>query len=258
MMRTSISTWLINGQLEEIKRIGFPVALEIFPFWEEEALEPLLIQNERFLQTCTRSFHGPYAGIENWGKKGTQTYQWAFDQNKKTLEWMQRLGAEYFVFHHNNCHIKEDDRADAIKSAGENLLELNDLAHAMGLKVLVENAGVSSRNNVLLDQNDFLNFFSGMPNRALIDVGHMACNGWDFETVMQSLSTKIDAYHIHSNDGINDSHQPVQEGVSDFLQFANLYKKYTPNADIILEYNPSFIDADILRRGVDWVQAISG
>lgn len=257
-MRVSISTWLINGQLEKIKEMESPVALEVFPFWEDEAFEPLLIENESFLQKNTRSFHGPYTDIENWAKKGTNLYQKAFDQNKKTLEWMQRLGAEYFVFHHNNCHVREQDREDAIQRADENLLELNELAQSMGLEVLVENAGVLARRNVLLSQDEFLKFFSRMPNRVLVDVGHMACNGWDFETVMQSLSSKILAYHVHNNDGISDSHQPLQEGIVDFAQFAELYKKHTPNADVILEYNPSFIDVDILQRGVGWVQSFLG
>ena len=71
----------------------------------------------------------------------------------------------------------------------------------------------------------------------LIDIGHAHANGWNLSETIESLKDQIEAYHIHNNDGIHDSHNRILEGSLDFEQFVLDYKKFTPDADIVVEYS---------------------
>lgn len=141
----------------------------------------------------------------------------------------------------------------------EHLEEVNALAKEAGLQMVIENVGVPSHKNVMLNEQEFIDECKMQPNKVLIDIGHAWCNGWDLENVIKSLKDKIIAYHIHNNDGKDDIHQRIHNGTLDFDAFFEMYKKYTPDAELVLEYvadvhtDVAGIEADIeelLAKGV--------
>ena len=62
------------------------------------------------------------------------------------------------------------------------------------------------------------------------------------ERVMERLKDKIAAYHIHNNNGYNDNHDRIRNGNLDFDEFLKCYKKYTPDADLVIEYGKQCYD----------------
>ena len=73
-------------------------------------------------------------------------------------------------------------------------------------------------------------------NTILIDIGHAFANGWNLERVIKELKDKIVSYHLHNNNGINDSHDLITNGKLNMDEFMKLYKEYTPKADLVIEY----------------------
>ena len=95
-------------------------------------------------------------------------------------------------------------------------------------------------NNKLFDEEEFIKAIQNREENTLIDIGHVKANGWDLENVIENLKDKIVSYHIHTNDGKHDQHLSVSEDYDELKSFVKLYKKYTPNADLVLEYNSTY------------------
>ena len=174
-----------------------------------------------------------------------------------TATLAKEIGAKDFVFHHNNKVITDENKAETIRESAVNLQELTKLLASYDVQLLIENAGVKSRSNMLFDQDEFIEMALNEENNVLIDIGHMHANGWDFEKVMEKLSDKIVSYHLHNNDGNQDSHARIHEGTLDFDLFEKLYKRYTPEAELVLEYgydlSGSFVEIaedlkEVIRR----------
>ena len=87
---------------------------------------------------------------------------------------------------------------------------------------------------------EFIKAIQNREENTLIDIGHVKANGWDLENVIENLKDKIVSYHIHTNDGKHDQHLSVSEDYDELKSFVKLYKKYTPNADLVLEYNSTY------------------
>jgi sugar phosphate isomerase/epimerase len=64
----------------------------------------------------------------------------------------------------------------------------------------------------------------------------MNLNGYDYEYTIKNLNRRILSYHLHNNNGIDDTHQTIDNGTFDYNIFIDLYKKYTPQADLVFEY----------------------
>ena len=70
----------------------------------------------------------------------------------------------------------------------------------------------------------------------LIDTGHAILNKWNMTEVLGTLKDRIRAYHVHDNFGDGDTHLKVGEGPTDWTKFFEDYKKYSPDARLVLEY----------------------
>ncbi|MGL5623737.1 hypothetical protein [Cetobacterium sp.] len=51
------------------------------------------------------------------------------------------------------------------------------------------------------------------------------------------MQNNIRGYHFHKNNGILDEHKPICSGKINYDEIIYLYKKYTPNSKIVLEYD---------------------
>ncbi|CUH96634.1 hypothetical protein P22_2724 [Propionispora sp. 2/2-37] len=241
-----------------LDRIGDPsIGIELFPEWQNEAFRRRLAEYMETLQQYPISLHGPYYCTEHTRAEGTEEYARSMDYFRQTLELSQRLNSRYIVYHHNNCRVEPEYREAMLTASTENLAKLRREAEAFGARLVIENAGVLARGNVLFDEAQFISMAGSMPEDILLDVGHAHANGWDISHVIQTLAHKITAYHLHNNDGYQDNHNRICQGTMEFAQILACCKKYTPQADIVIEYGKQCAqDPDGIADDVAYIKTV--
>lgn len=218
------------------------VGVEIFPVFKDDRFNELIQENMTKMQNCPISLHGPYFDIEHSAPKGSKEYDFAVAEFKEVLELGEKTNASHIVYHYNNKIITPDNKAETIHYGRENLMELNELAAPYNIPILFENTGVNIRQNNLFTEEEFIQEAKTIPNDVLLDVGHGNANGWDIANVIEQLQDKIKVYHLNNNKSHDDDHLRILEGDIDYIKLAELYKKYTPNADLVLEYGDEVKD----------------
>ena len=242
-MNISISTGVFHTKdlLMALATVGrHNVMLEISSEWGDPTFKAFLDNNLEILRGVTRSFHEPYS-IEHSAKKGSSGYIKAMDECKKTLEYAQKLNADYMIFHPNNRTLDDDFNYLMKKYSYENLMELNEIAAKHSVSILVENAGILSTNDALYTEDEFITLFDLIENDCQLDIGHMNCNDWNMENVIDSLRGRIRSYHIHNNYGYYDNHNRINDGTIYIPDFVDYYWAYTPDADVVMEYKVNTI-----------------
>ena len=254
-MNIFISTNHLNkaSKWEELPSILIDgVGIEVFPLWSE-SFEDMLQKYKDQLLKRPITFHSPYYGVEPSLSEDEEGYEEMIASQIKTLKWAKKLKAKSIVFHHNNKRIEDKDVM--LKNAHQNYLKIQKLSEPFGVVQVVENAGVLSSGNMLLDQDEFIDYCKKNSVTCLIDVGHVHANGWNIKKVVESLKNQICFYHLHNNDGVSDSHQRIRDGSFDMEEFAYIYKTYTPKADLTLEYSPKLkISTEDLKNDIDWIR----
>ncbi|MGX7107639.1 sugar phosphate isomerase/epimerase family protein [Hutsoniella sourekii] len=222
----------VLDQVEDTHQVG----IEIFPVFRDDQFNQEVEANMDHLKDYPISLHGPYFGIEHSAEKGTDEYEVSVREFKETLDLSQALNGRHIVFHYNNKVITPENKEATIRVARENLQELNEWAQVAGVPILFENTGVNARQNNLFTQEEFIEEALSIENGTLFDVGHAYANGWNIEEVITQLKDKIKVYHLNNNMGADDDHLRILEGSLDYEWLADLYKQYTPQADLVLEY----------------------
>jgi sugar phosphate isomerase/epimerase len=166
------------------------------------------------------------------------------------------FGGTHFLF---PSPTESDAAQHALDRFVSNLLMVDQFAQEHKVGLLVENnvCWADLRGKLLLQTADeFVDFFEMLNSQnvgVLLDFGHLnvsACTlGFNRLDFIRRLTPYIRAFHVHDNDGRNDSHQPVKSGswVLDVLrrpEFADL--------QIVLE--AKFESLTDLRVHVDWLQ----
>lgn len=221
--------------------VEFPIGIEIFPMFHDEKYENILNKNLEKLKDYKITFHEPYNKTDHSYPDG-KVYERTLDYFKKTLEYKD-LNPKYIVYHYNNRKI--DDKNRMLNAARKNLDYYSSITD---IPLLIENVGVDERKNKMLEEKEFIEECLNRNERVLIDIGHANANGWDIENLISSLQDKIVSYHLHSNDGRHDEHCSIfEEGKTpDIEKIISLIKKYTPNADLVIEYSNYYEDKESL------------
>ncbi len=134
-----------------------------------------------------------------------------------------------------------------------------DHAEHCGIKVLVENNVCSreTRGKLLLQTaEEFLSLFSDLQSShlgLLLDTGHLNVSahtlGFDRMYFVDQLAPYVQAIHVHDNDGIADTHKPIQPNswVIDVLRRPEL-------AGLPLVVEAKFNDITELCQHVSWLK----
>lgn len=226
----------VKEVLAYLRPFKYEVGVELFPMFHEDGYEEILKGCLPELKKVPISFHGPYYQAEHSAKKGTPEYEVTMNLVRKTLEYCDALSSRYLVFHHNNCKVVLEKKEEMVQTACENFREMKSLCEQHKMSILVENAGVKSNGNMLLNQKEFIDLCKKEQYQVLIDIGHAHANGWNLRAVMEELQDQIQAYHLHNNDGVHDCHQRIYHGTLDFKRFLNDCRELTPGADFVMEY----------------------
>lgn len=255
-MNILLSTNLFNKASEWEQLPEFlleEIGVEVFPLWQDKDFEKVLESFMPILKNRVITFHSPYYGVEPSLSKRDIGYDKMMEEQKKTIQWAQKLGGKNIVFHHNNTKVT--DQAVMKKESHDNYLSIGNISNSYGIVQLVENAGVKDKDNVLFDEKEFIEYCKENNKPCLIDVGHVNCNGWDIEKIIIELKNQIKGYHLHNNDGKKDSHKRILDGTFDMVNFAKLYKKHTPNVDLILEYSHAIsLTPNEFKEDVNWLR----
>ena len=147
------------------------------------------------------------------------------------------LNSPHMVFHTHQRVIQAHERDEARQMCMESIRELLDLSARYGVQLLIENLDFQKKGVSLFDEDAFLELLERFPQAGcLIDVGHLHVAGWNAERVLKALGKRVEGFHFHNNDGRDDTHCRITDGTLDYTEVMRLYRRYTPNADITLEY----------------------
>lgn len=214
------------------------IGIELFPAWQTPAFAAFLHEYGSLLVQQPLSLHGPYVDTEHSAPEGSKEYVRSMAYFEKTLALSQKLQARYIVYHHNNCRVSSENRSAMLAASMRNLAALRSRAASFQAQIVIENAGVHRRGNVLFEEEEFVRMAQSVPEKILVDIGHAHANGWDLERLIRCLAGKITAYHVHNNNGVEDQHNRISDGTLDMERFLASCHRYTPTADLVLEYGP--------------------
>ena len=199
-------------------------------------------------RTGPLSIHGQFVDIDLASdtleeQEVMDYYKWAFDM-------YNRYGAKHFVLHPDGklcAPATEAKIAQKRALALARVAKLAEMAKEQNVHLLVENLRPKGY-GMVFDSENFIDLFRQIPDAdCLIDTGHMYLSGWDFHHVISTLGDRIEAYHINDTFGLLDEHLPVGRGCIDWAAFFEDYKKYTPEAEMVLEYKGTSV-ADIVAN----------
>lgn len=167
---------------------------------------------------------------------------------KHSIIFAAQLGAQHVVIHPGFCNAPCFDKAQARGRAAEAIDTLFAFNRSYGVRLLIENVGTPATSLYTMAQ--YIDFCNALPPEggALVDVGHAHISGWNFETLFAGLGGRLTAMHLHDNDGISDSHQPIREGSIDWQRLAALVRSMEVTPELILEYNIGY-SAEKIREG---------
>ena len=135
------------------------------------------------------------------------------------------------------------ERAERLKRVEDRLARFNEICRREGVNMLVENLAFS-HGATLCRQQDFLSIFEHNPELdCIVDTGHAVLAGIDICAVQAALGSRLKAYHMHDNNGKTDGHKRIRTGVIDWKRFGEGAKKFTPDANFVMEYNPDSTDS---------------
>lgn len=153
------------------------------------------------------------------------------------VEFAQMLGCSHLVVHPGFCQATCFDKAKGKELTLQALDVICRRARESGVLLAVENVGYNGSS--LYTQQEFVHLLDEIGKEAmyLIDTGHAILNKWDVPAVIKQLSGRLCGLHLHDNNGVSDTHQPVQEGVIDWSAVLDETAKLSSGCSLVLEYN---------------------
>lgn len=240
--------------LETIDKSKIDIGVEYFAFEINDSEEQKLIKiNQKFCNLAS-TYHSPMINAESTAEYGSIEYKNLIANWTRSLELCKKFNSKQIVFHSNNCFVTDNDRVRLQKNAMANAITLNKLCNQYNVTMLVETLALKVKGAPIFTDKEYVDFILDNNLFALVDVGHMNVNDYDYEYVLSKLNNRIRAYHIHNNNGTDDSHSTIDDGTFDYKEFCKLYKKYTPNADLVIEYiDVNGLTADKLLSDIEYL-----
>lgn len=217
------------------------VGVELIAFTHDAAYWDKLYTLAKSLK-CPISFHGPYIKTEGTSTEGSPQSDFLIDSYEKTIKLAKECKALHVVYHTTQRTFSHEESSiipDLRKKADFNADIVSNMGRDSGVDVLIENLPCPSGRLPLYSNEEYFAFFERHKSiNSIIDIGHANMNRFDIPGFLQSFGDRVKAYHFHNNFGIKDEHNDIMQGSFDFTKFSEEYKKYTPEATIVLEYEP--------------------
>lgn len=247
-MKISVSSLAFCGdQIGNMKNLPKDIGVEIFYEWGSETYWEQNLPSILEGRTGKFSIHNTFMGaalemsITNDEEKLFKCLMECFDMYHK-------YNAENLVVHMNAPYKTQPtaaEKTERLARVEDRLARFNDICKKEGINMVVENLayGVDSGLFHLCNQQDFLNIFAHNPElNCIVDTGHAVLGNIDICAVQETLGSRLQAYHMHDNNGRIDGHQRICTGVIDWNRFFDYARKYTPDATYVMEYNAAKVD----------------
>ena len=209
--------------------------------------------------TCPLTCHGPWIGTEVTADPESQDGKWLIQAYQQVFELAQRYHFRHVVVHYSQLHFAdENSRQMAQQHAYRNLEKLLTMAQQLGVNMVIENLCQSPTGLHLFTNEEYEDLFQRFPQaNAIIDIGHANVNGLDVEQFLARHGQRVTSFHLHNNDGKHDNHCDIHDGTYDVAQFMKWAKKYTPEANMVLEYEPHVKKSlDELREEIEELKSM--
>ena len=262
--RLVISTYACNYEkyeffyeiMEGIK--DYNAGIEITLFDDQKFLNDMNAQKQR-LNTFYTTFHGAFGGLDFTADEGSDAFNHTVDVYRDTYELAKAYDAKSIVYHTHRTKVPPEAKKDLMEKAYRTMNVIGDMAVEAGQLLLVENVGLTVSDNVLFNEDEFLEIFKNINPGVgcLIDVGHAMINRWDINRVIRTLGDRIKGYHLHNTCGMKDSHRPLFEAgnIYDHAKVVDMLKcmeECSPKADWIIEYAPiDEMSPELMKREVE-------
>lgn len=245
-----IARW-VDGQEREWLGVELIAFTHDADYWERlTRLLPAL--------ACPLTFHGPYIGVEASSPKGTDGYGHMIDSYRRVCGLAAKYKVRHIVFHYTQRGVTGEERDRVQDVTRENIRAVLDIGREHGVEIVVENLPLPAEGLALFGNEEYAGLYRQFPDLSgIIDVGHARLTGLDMEKMLAEWGPRIHAYHFHNNDGARDCHNRLDDGVIDYRALAPLYRKYTPKARIVLEYEPhAWVSEERLWEDIELVRGL--
>ena len=244
----------IGPKTKRMKRLSPEMGVEIFWDWGKEdfwkGVVPELMQG----RTGKFSIHGPMMYVAFTDDAPTEK---VFEALKKPFDLYHRCDSAFYVLHtHGGIAPGATENTLLAKRqiAEERILRFQEICEAEGVQLVVENIGRNAEGKTVFDETAFIELFRRNPQlKCLLDVGHAVLGGYDISKVQQTLGSQLTAYHLHDNGGKADDHLRIRQGVIDWEAWKKNCFLYTPDAEIVLEYDGLTNEA-VYHEDMEWIR----
>jgi len=206
---------------------------------------------------CPVTFHGPYIGIEGTSAPGTEAGRYLMESYQRVFLLAREYGVRHVVYHMSQLSFSPDDAENMRTLAERNVSAILSLAEETEVSVLIENLAYPAPEGrvPLYTNEEYGSFFTRHPKaNSIIDIGHVNIKKMNILEFLQLHGKRVKAYHFHNNDGVRDLHNDIHNGTFSYSDFAPVYTRYTPQADIVLEYAPHVkLDDKAMQSQIDYV-----
>lgn len=191
------------------------------------------------------SIHTPFRRFRPFKDK-EEGRAYRFDFWKKSIDFCSRFEIPIAVIH--ACHRPDYNMMnDDVPYLHSMLTELADYGKSKGVSLALENVP-SSKNTaseILCTGMNQHKLFGDIKNLSFcLDIGHVTITSNDMQAEIETIEPdRLITFHIHNNDGLQDSHLLPNIGVIDWPKWHDLIRKRGFKGQFVLEiaaYGNSF------------------
>ena len=260
-MKIYIDTCVLPRAMLETGQIyrdefGTDLGFELLAMFDLPDFEQNLEKNKDLFLEGPLFFHEPVWGVEHSAPRGSKAYEESMYHLRLTSKWAGILHPEKMVYHLNNAPVISGEQDRMLRTSLDNLEEMREMFP--GTRILVENTGTNTDGTMLLDQDEFTEMCASRDLPVLIDVGHANANGWDLKRLITDLRDRIEAYHLHNNDGLHDLHNRLRNGTIRFDELIPFICETTPGASGIIEYSRPSMHGETLTEDIRYLRRLTG
>ncbi len=213
------------------------VGVEVFSFTYSKEELPDLARRIESWKGHPLSFHGPMRDVEVTSACKSPEERLLFENYARAFAFAGRFGGTSMVVHTHERHITKAEKPTLQEQCISNLQALATMASKEGIALRVENVSLPHKGEPLFDEDEYIHLFKLLPRvQALIDIGHVHVTSWSLDNLLEKLNGRIGGFHLHNNDGLEDSHDWMDEGTMDVDHALSLIRDHSEFRDMVLEY----------------------
>ena len=187
------------------------------------------------------ALHGPFIDLKP-ASPDPEIREISKNKYLHTLDIAHRLGVDYVIFHSQiNPYLSHGLIREVNTSQARDFFRELARETSYNKKILIENI-YEEDPSMLRELIEAINLENV---RVILDIGHAKLGRVSLEKWFMELNDYIEYIHVHSNDGIIDSHNRISDG-----EIKNLYRligKYKIKPLLSLEYKVEDIKKEYIR-----------